>query len=69
MPFESSTIYCPINEYGYRYNVNHPDINKLYRRYLVWKHIVKRPPTDAERFEFERYIDDLIQRQREAEKK
>ena len=60
MIIASSSIYCPINEYGYRYNVNHPKINELYRRYLEWKGIVKRPPTDEERREFERYIDSLV---------
>jgi hypothetical protein len=58
----SSSIYCPPNPYGYRYNVNHPQINELYRRYLVWKGIVKRPPTDEERYEFEKYIDQLIKK-------
>lgn len=59
MAYVALSIYCPMNPYGYRYNVNHPKINELYRRYLDWKGIVKRPPTDAERREFERYIDGL----------
>lgn len=65
MSYVALSIYCPMNPYGYRYNVNHPKINELYRRYLEWKHIDGRPPTDAERREFERYIDGL-QRSKET---
>lgn len=53
------SIYCPHNEYGYRYNINHPKINELYHRYMKWKGIVGRPMTDKERYDFERYIDTL----------
>lgn len=60
MSYESSFIYCPRNPYGYRYNINHPKINDLFRRYIKWKGIVGRPLTDAERFEFERYLDSLF---------
>ena len=53
------SIYNRANPYGYRYNVNHPWINKLYRRYIKWKNL-DRPMTDAERHDFERYIDGLL---------
>lgn len=56
------SIYCNTNPWGYRYNVNHPKINELYHRYLKWKNIIGRPMTDKERFDFESYIDGLIQK-------
>ena len=54
---KEESIYVVGNPYGFRYNVNHPYINKLYRRYLAWKDIAGRPPRDAERREFESYLD------------
>ena len=57
------SIYCKPNEWGYRYNVNHPKINELYHRYMKWKGIIGRPMTDAERYDFESYIDTLLQKQ------
>ena len=62
MTATATSIYCSANPYGYRYNVNHPKINELYRRYRAWKGIEKRPLTDAERFDFEKYIDGLIKK-------
>ena len=56
------SIYCKPNPYGYKYNVKHPKINELYHRYLKWKDIVGRPMTDAERHDFEKYIDGLIKK-------
>lgn len=55
MDLNVSSLYCSPNPYGYRYNINHPLINDLYRRYIYWKGL-ERPMTDAERFEFERYV-------------
>lgn len=54
------SIYCKPNPYGYKYNVNHSKINSLMKRYCVWKGIIGRPMTDAERFDFEKYIDGII---------
>ena len=51
-----TSIYNVDNPYGYRLNVNHPRIKVLYERYMVWKGIIGRPPTDAERFEFESMV-------------
>lgn len=62
MSFISDMLLCKPNPYGYRYNVNHPQVNALFKRYLAWKKIVGRPPTDAERKEFEKYLDDLIKK-------
>lgn len=53
------SIYCNHNEWGYRYNINHPKIYELYQRYCKWKNI-HRPMTDDERKDFESYIDKLI---------
>lgn len=45
------------NSYGYRLNVNHPQINALYRRYKKWKGLPEcYPLTDEQRREFEDYI-------------
>ena len=60
MIIASASIYCSPNQWGYRYNVNHPKINELYHRYAIWKGIVGRPMTDKERFDFEAYIDTLV---------
>lgn len=57
---KEESIYAVGNPYGYRYNVNHPYINKLYRRFKMWKDIA-RPCTDAERWEFEAYLDKMIE--------
>ena len=53
------SVYAVANPYGYRYNINHPRINQLYRRYKMWKGLC-RPLTDAERHDFERYLDGLF---------
>lgn len=50
------SIYNFNNPYGYRYNINHPKVNELFRRYRAWKGI-HRPLTDAERHDFETYLD------------
>lgn len=62
--YGNSSIYIfPPNKYGYQININHPQINDLYRRYLKWKGIPQWCPlSDKERFEFEAYIFDLIKK-------
>ncbi len=43
--------------YGYALNINHPTIYPLYMRFKRWKEIpVWCPLSDAEREEFEEYI-------------
>lgn len=59
---ETVSIYCTGNPWGYRYNVNHPKIRELMQRYIVWKGIAKRPMTDAERLDFEKYLDGVVQK-------
>lgn len=52
-------IYLINNPYGFRLNINHPQINDLYRRYKRWKGLIGHfPITDAQRREFEQYIFD-----------
>lgn len=58
---DESIYIFPPNKYGYQINISHPKINKLYRRYLKWKGIPEWCPlSDKERFEFEAYIFDLV---------
>lgn len=63
MPYDVP-LHCKNNPYGYRYNINHPVINGLYRRYAKWKGIA-RPFTDAERFDFEKYLDRVFEGKKE----
>lgn len=57
------TVFNENNPYGYRLNVNHPQINELYKRYLVWKGLnYGFPISDAERFEFETLVISEIER-------
>lgn len=67
-PTEKEPIYAPENKYGYKINVNHPVIRILYDRYKKWKGI-KMIPSDKERFEFEHYIEQLIQKKTETKVK
>lgn len=47
-----------MKNYGYRYNVNEPEIIKLYRRFKKWKGVPYHEPiSDAQRIEFERWVD------------
>ena len=52
-----------MNNYGYRYNVNHPQIRQRYSRYKrsigVPEHF---PISDQQRFEFEQYMDKLYEK-------
>lgn len=57
----NETVFANRNVYGYRYNINHPKVRELYQRYCNWKRI-NRPMTDEERFDFEAYIFDLIEK-------
>ena len=52
------------NPYGYKLNLNHPKIRELYYRYKEWKNISTNCPlSDAERFEFERYVIENFEKQ------
>ena len=45
------------NSWGYRVNINHPQVRPLFDRYLKWRKIPQWCPlSDAERLEFEKYV-------------
>ena len=51
------SIYTNNNKYGFRLNVNHPYINKLYLRFKASKGVgVNSPLNDSDRMEFERVV-------------
>lgn len=53
------------NQYGYRYNVNHPIVRNLYERYKQKIGCPKHfPVSDQQRWEFERKVDKLILNQK-----
>lgn len=56
------SIFAKPNKYGYKININHPKINKMYERY---KHrLGERILSDAQRFAFELLIFQMIERKR-----
>ena len=62
-PTEKEPIYAPKNKYGYKINVNHPVIRVLYDLYKKCKGN-KMIPSEKDLFEFEHYIEQLIQKRR-----
>lgn len=56
------SIYTQNNKYGYRININHPQIRPFYDEYK--KRIKTNILSDAERFEFERIIMKMIERKK-----
>lgn len=53
----NNSIFNNENKYGYKLNVNHEQLNKLYRRYKDYKGLSPTLPlTDEQRLEFEQYI-------------
>lgn len=54
----NDTIYTQNNPYGYKINVNHPQIKPLYERYKKKYNILI--PTDEERKNFEDIIIKMI---------
>lgn len=59
---ESDLIYIGIpNQYGYRYNINHPVVAVYYQRYKEKHHLhCCFPLSDKQRWEFERGMDRLL---------
>ena len=59
---ESDLIYIGIpNQYGYRYNINHPVVAVYYQRYKEEHHLHRCfPLSDKQRWEFERGMDRLL---------
>lgn len=54
-------IYAVNNPYGYQFNVNHPVINEIYKRYKAQKGLPSdKPMSDVERRRFDWYVQRLI---------
>ena len=61
---ENTSIYAARNEYGYKFNVNHPQIRPIYERY---KHkLGEQILSDKQRREFELLLERAITAKREA---
>ena len=59
--YVDKTIYTTSNKYGYQININNPTINRLWRNYKNNHNIPPHmPPTDKERFDFEKIIFKMI---------
>lgn len=59
---ENNSIYAPENKYGYKININHPEIRPLYERY---KDYFNTPIlSDKQRFDFEDIIFRMIEREK-----
>ena len=56
----NDTIYAKSNSYGYRINVNHPQLKPLYERYK--RHIGEKILSDAQRLHFESIIYKMMER-------
>lgn len=49
------SIWAGVNEYGYRFNLNHPRVKQLYVQYQREHSLdINIPMTDAQRLAFER---------------
>ena len=62
----NDSIYTQQNKYGYRINVNHPQIKPLYERYK--RHIKAIILSDVERFRFESMIFQMIEKRKNNER-
>lgn len=52
-----------MNNYGYRYNVNHPQIRQHYARFKKYINVPEHIPlSDIQRAEFERHMDKLYEK-------
>lgn len=58
----NDSIYAKPNKYGYKININHPNIKPLYERFKRSQNI--RILSDKERFEFEAIIISAIEKRR-----
>lgn len=56
----NNSIFAPPNKYGYQINIQHPKIRPLYERYK--KKIGEIILSDQQRFEFEGYIFQMLER-------
>lgn len=70
MVYNNNKIYADNNDYGYRFNLNHPRIRELYERYKRNKGYASTYPlSDEERAEFEMYLQQSIDRQKEKKQR
>lgn len=58
----NDSIYAKQNKYGYKINVNHPQIQPLYERYK--EHIGEKKLSDRQRLNFECLIYQMIERKK-----
>lgn len=56
----NNSIFAPPNKYGYQINIQHPKIRPLYERYK--KKVGEIILSDQQRFEFEGYIFQMLER-------
>ena len=62
---QNDSIYAKPNSYGYKLNVNHPQILPLYERYK--KKLGEKILSDSQRHEFEQIIFRALQKKKEKE--
>lgn len=56
-------IYTVDNPWGYKININHPQIKPFYERFKKWKGIRVGAPSDKQRFEFEAYMEKHLKKE------
>lgn len=56
------SIYAPQNKFGYKININHPQIRPLYKRYQ--EKVGERILSDKQRHHFEMLIFQMMERKR-----
>ncbi len=60
---EEIPMFCGLNKYGYKLNINHPFINKIYNRYKKANNLSTRfPLSDSERLDFETATIDYLKK-------
>ena len=63
--YVNGSIYTVDNKYNSLFDINHPVIRQLYNRYLEKYNIPKHIGlTDAQRFQFEAAISEMIRRKK-----
>lgn len=61
----NDSIYAKQNNYGYKLNINHPQIQPLYERYK--EHLGEKILSDRQRYTFESLIFQMIERKNKKE--
>lgn len=59
---DNQSVFAPVNKYGYKININNPQIRPLYEAYKKKTGAVIL--SDKERFDFERIILKMIERKK-----